>query len=366
MSRLNLIIFFLLCILILIGSCTKYQALESYAETLRVKNKIPGMAIAVVGADTILELFTLGVRRHKHPDMIQLNDRFHLGSVTKAMTSYAAGYLVEKGWIDWSTTIREVFPDWKENIDSIYWDTSLGALLSHRGRIQEFWVEEEFDSIYIEKQDKSDQRTAFIEYVLNRPPITPDSLGFRYSNAGYSIAAQMLEKAGGRSWEDLMLKIFNQDLELNIGFAWPNKTDENQPWGHWIENGQLIACPPDDDYDLDWIEPGGDVNISLPNYCKFIQLNLKGLLGEDNYLQSKTYLTLHTDFDDAVYAYGWGNTQKDDRNYSFHGGSAGTFLVNVTIDKSASVAYIIMMNTDSPRAREVVNKLVKRMEEEYG
>lgn len=352
--------------LVLALSCTENKSLKSYAEKFRVKNNIPGMAIAVVRADTIPEMFTLGYRRHKHRDTIQMNDRFHLGSNTKAMTSFAAAHLVEQELIDWSTPFIDLYPEWKTNMDSLHWQITLGELLSHRARIQPFWVDEEFDSIKIVKQAKSEQRQEFIQYVLNRKPISPDTMGYHYSNAGYSIAAQMLEKASQSSWEELMVSIFNNDLNLDIGFSWPNKIDKNQPWGHWTEKGKLYGCAPDNDYDLDWIEPGGDVNISLPNYCKFIQLNLQGLLGQNNYLQSTSYDFLHTDRNGPIYAYGWADFVKDGRNYSYHAGSAGTFLANTSIDKSQSIAYIILMNTDSPAAREMANTLLQKMENMYG
>jgi len=66
------------------------------------------------------------------------------------------------------------------------------------------------------------------------------------------------------------------------------------------------------------------------------------------------------------YAYGWADFVKDSRRYSIHAGSAGTFLIQAVIDKSEMIAYIVMMNTDSPKARELINKLWEKMENVYG
>lgn len=365
MKATKAIILLMLGFLLLSYSCSESKDIRVFAEKLRVKNNVPGMAVAIVKADTILEMFTLGFRRDGHPDTIQLDDRFHLGSNTKAMTSFVAGHLVENEKIDWSTTFMDLYPEWRTKIDSQYWEVTLGALLSHRGKIQAFWTDVEFDSIYIERQAKSIQRREFNLYALNRAPITPDSNGFLYSNAGYSIAAQMLEKASGLTWEELMVKTFNDELNLSIGFSWPNELDVNQPWGHSTDDGRLTPIPPDDDFDLDWLEPGGDVNISLPNYCKFIQLNLQGLLGDDNYLQAETYHLLHTDRRDSLYAYGWGNENLDNRSFSLHTGSAGTFLAHTVIEKSEPIAYVIMLNTNSPGALDMTLKLRRKMEDLY-
>lgn len=332
---------------------------------MRVSFKIPGMAVAIVKPDSIVEMFTLGYRRNGYPDKIQIDDRFHIGSNTKSMTAFVAGHLVEKDMIDWSTKFIDLYPDWKGKIDSQYWSITLGDLLSHRGRIQAFWTDVEFDSIHIDQQTKSDQREEFNKYALNRKPIKPDSMGYLYSNAGYTIASQMLEKVSNSTWEELMMDVFNKDLNLDIGFSWPNKKDAKQPWGHWTKDGKLIPCPPDDDYNLDFLEPGGDVNLSLPNYIKFIQLNMQGILGNDNYLKAETYYKLHNDPNGPVYAYGWADFLQEGRNYSYHAGSAGTFFVEATIDRSNTIAYIVMMNTSSPAAHEMRKKLRKSMENMY-
>lgn len=346
-------------------SCRESKDLRVYAENLRVKNKIPGMVCAVVKADTILDMFPLGVRRHGYPDKIKLDDHFHIGSNTKSMTAFAAAHLIENKKIDWPTRFLDLFPDWKTQIDSQYRDITLGALLSHRARIQAFWTDVEFDSITINTGSKSEQRHAFNLYALNRKPITPDTLGYLYSNAGYTIASQMLEKASNMTWEELMLQIFKHDLNLDIGFSWPNKNDETQPWGHRIEKRKVNECPPDDEYNLDWLEPGGDVNISVIDYCKFIQLNLQGLSGQDNYLKSSTYSLLHNDPKGPIYAYGWADFLRDGRRFSYHAGSAGTFFASTTIDRSEGIAYIIMMNGDSSDGREMVVKIREKMKRIY-
>lgn len=362
-------LFLILSLLILISSCKKDRNLKELAEHLRKKNNIPGMAVAVIKADTILEMFTLGYRRHRHPDKIQLDDLFHIGSNTKAMTSFVAARLVEQSLLDWSSRFIDLYPDWKNEIDSLHWDITLGDLLRHRAEIKPYWTEEEFDSldlIPIYSITKLDRRREFSKYVLNQAPTIPEHKDFRYSNAGYSVAAQMLEKASNLSWEQLLLKVFNEDLNLEIGFSWPNKIDKNQPWGHWTENGKLSACPPEDDYNIDYLEPGGDVHISLPNYCKYIQLNMQGLQGVDNYLSSSTYDLLLNDRKDTIYACGWANFIQDDHHYSWHAGSAGTFLAQTFIDKAESVAYIFLLNTNSPDAWEVLAELRKKMEDRYG
>jgi hypothetical protein len=52
------------------------------------------------------------------------------------------------------------------------------------------------------------------------------------------------------------------------------------------------------DFHLDYTEPSGDLNIKLKDYIKFLQLNLKGLAGQNNYLKAETYTFLHNGIKD--------------------------------------------------------------------
>ncbi|MEL6944015.1 MAG: serine hydrolase [Bacteroidota bacterium] len=118
--------------LLLNTTCTEPKDLKEFAERQRKKNNIPGMAVAVVKPDSILEMFTLGYRRHRHSDKIQLDDLFHIGSNTRAMTAFAAAHLVEEGLIDWSSRFIDLYPEWKNEIDSSHWEITLG---DHIGKL---------------------------------------------------------------------------------------------------------------------------------------------------------------------------------------------------------------------------------------
>lgn len=98
---------------------------------------------------------------------------------------------------------------------------------------------------------------------------------YNYSNAGYSIAALMLEKVSRKTWEQLTNQIMAKAMNVDVQYGWPNRRSLNQPYGHWIENDTLKPLPPTVDYDLALGEPAGDISMTLPDYAKFIQLNLK-------------------------------------------------------------------------------------------
>ena len=53
----------------------------------------------------------VGTRKRGTEIAATLNDQWHLGSDTKAMTATLVAKLVEKGRLKWESTVAEVFPD---------------------------------------------------------------------------------------------------------------------------------------------------------------------------------------------------------------------------------------------------------------
>jgi len=96
-----------------------------------------------------------------------LDDRFHIGSNTKAMTGFLAGSLVEKGLIQWETRILEVFPEMRSASNEAYVPKTLRDLLCHRARILPFKNESEFDPVPEFEGTAIDKRKTFTAWLMS-------------------------------------------------------------------------------------------------------------------------------------------------------------------------------------------------------
>lgn len=319
--------------------------------------KLPETGIAVVSSDSIYELKVWGYHKISETgaETAKQSDYFHLGSNSKAITGFIAGRLVDAGKIKWDTKFYSLFPGWKKNANIAFYNITLAQLLSHRAGIPPFNTPAEYRKLPAFKGPKAAQRKLFAAYILSRQPAAlPKDKSYLYSNAGYTIAAIMLEKVSGKTWEELVTGTLNDKLKLNAGFSWPNLADINQPYGHWVINVETQSVPRDFDYDLRLIEPAGDIKMTLPDYAKFVQLNLKGLKGTDSMLKQQTWEYLHFGIKD--YAIGWTNVNQNGHDFSEHMGSAGTFTCYTLIDKQSDISYIVVTNDGSPAAqKEVIN-----------
>jgi len=335
-----------------------------YADSIRKDYNIPEITYAVIDSKSTLEIAALGKHSIDLPDTATLNDRFHIGSNTKAMTAFIIAKYVEEGKLQWTTKFFDVFPEWKENSKPEYANITLQDLLSHRAGIQPFQGEND-PEIPNFKGTNQEKREQFGRFVLTLEPVFSDEQNpFIYSNAGYTLATLMLEKRTGKSWEQLVDKVFNEDLKLNVKFSWPENQKQKDTWGHRYENGKLIPVPSTVNYHLDYTEPAGDINIKLNDYIKFIQLNLQGLKGENNYLKADTYKFIHKGIEN--YSIGWFNIYENGKEFSTHSGTAGTYYSLVQIDRINGKAYIIFTNSFSQDTKQGVRLLMRKLKENYG
>jgi CubicO group peptidase (beta-lactamase class C family) len=53
----------------------------------------------------------VGLRKIGSPVLVEEDDPFHMGSLTKAMTSTLLAMLIKNGTLTWDTKLAEVFPE---------------------------------------------------------------------------------------------------------------------------------------------------------------------------------------------------------------------------------------------------------------
>ncbi len=358
MRRITTIIF------LSITTLTFGQKTFKFADSIRTAYNIPEISYAVIDSRLTLEIAALGRHSIDLPDTATLNDRFHIGSNTKAMTAFIIAKYVEQGNLKWTTRFFDLFPEWKEKSKPEYSGITLQDLLSHRAGIWPFQGDAD-PQIPDYTGTNPEKRKQFGQFVLTLERLKPDEQNpFIYSNAGYTLAALMLEKATGKSWERLVDSVFNTDLKLNVKLSWPENQKQKDTWGHSFENGKLLPVPSNTDYHLDFTEPAGDININLKDYTKFIQLNMQGLEGFNNYLTAKTYQFLHKGI--ANYSLGWYNVYENGKELSTHSGTAGTYYTLVHIDRIKGKAYIIFTNSFNQETQQGVRLLMRKLKVNYG
>ncbi len=357
-----------------------HDTLIKYMQQTMHDFAIPGIAVSIFTGDKILNEQVSGLRKLNTNDSIKISDRFYLGSCGKAMTGFVAGRLVEKGLIKWDTKVLDVFPEFKDSSNLTYLNITLNDVLSHRARVKSFNYSFECDTLRsFHGINTKTRRYDFIKWLLKQSPVEIDSVKkYTYSDAGYAVAASMMEKITGKAWNDLIADELFNPLNMTVTIGWPALYDKNQPWGHKVLDGDSILIPqiPNikdyQDYDDEILAPAGDYAMSIIDYTKFLQLNLIGLNGKDSILKTTTFNYLHyCNFDYQVplftyYSIGWAAFKtKGGLTVSKHDGSDETFYCCTTLFKEVNLGVTITANSGDKNAMIGLHTLKDRIVKYY-
>jgi CubicO group peptidase (beta-lactamase class C family) len=145
--------------------------------------------------------------------------------------------------------------------------------------------------------------------------------------------------------------------------------DTNETWGHLVhpETKEFMPHPPDDLYDLGRLGfgPAGNLSLTIPDFVKFLQDNLRGWNGAESLLSTKSYQLMHSG---SEYGLGWGIVDvinEDFNDVSVHSGSAGTFFSKALLFKDEDLGIILCMNRYVEDNNDMVIPLVNAILDEY-
>jgi len=320
-------------------------ALQRDAITLRETYHLPALELCVIDVNGIVEVASGGVRKAGGTDAVTSQDLFHLGSMTKAMTATMLSTLVHEGKLSWDMTMAEAFPAIASVMDSRYSDVTLEQLLTHTSGLAGYTTDREWATIPPFTGTPAQQRQAFARMLLTRPPFGPAGI-YRYSNAGYTVAAAIAERVTGKTWEQLMQQRVFGPLKIRAAYGWPLLSGDGEPWGHRIKNGVVTPHNPSDHYRVPTVlAPAGDVSMSILDYSVFARLHLAGLENIDGSVLSAAEIQrLHQPV--LKYSSGWHEELIGGVLTSWHRGTCDTFDTFVLLQPSRGIGAIIFTNAD--------------------
>lgn len=262
-----------------------------------------GVGVLVLRDGHVIASAALGRRHHSNKDVVTLNDRWHIGSITKSVSATTLARLIERGLFDWETTIAEIsgpdrgrFPVW-DNV-------TLHQLLSHTAGAPANLPLTDNLRRPAPGRARIVAREQAVRRILRKPPLSHPGLMFRYSNAGYVIACALAERLSGKSWEELVVQEVAMPLGLaGAGFGAPpsRRRRPPEPWGHGRLWRWRFALGRDN---TPIIGPAGTLHMTLPDLAAYGNEHLQGLTGDGSLLQAGSYQRLHRPVL-ADYACGW-------------------------------------------------------------
>ncbi|MGD0338394.1 MAG: serine hydrolase domain-containing protein [Bacteroidota bacterium] len=278
------------------------SALATLLDSLRNAHNLPALAGAIVADTGVIGAEAVGCRRYGGPANVTVNDQFHLGSNTKAITAVLLGILVDSTLLGWDSTLPSIFPEYAETMRTEYRSITLRDILSHSaGFVRD-------PSLTLTTQTVRDQRAEVVAWALKQPPANARGQ-YLYSNLGYIIAGAIAEKLTNRPYEDLLMERVLKPLGITTAGFGPMGTVglDDQPLQH---TPQYVPLQPEAAADNPPIyNSAGRLHMSIGDWGRYIQWVLACEAGHPTLLRPETAHTLTTGVvpmpGEGSYAFGW-------------------------------------------------------------
>ena len=340
--------------------------LDAVLEPIRAKAGVPALTAAAYRGGKLLGRGAVGTRKQGGEEAVTLDDRWHLGSDTKAMTATLAAILVEEGLLDWNKTLLDLLPD--VPMDPGFASVTFEALLYHRAglppNLSQSWMVAASTSTDLVKSRKD----AAIELLIAKPAQKPGT--YIYSNAGYIVAGAILESLAKESWETLMKKrIFDKLGMASCGFGPPAaEGSTDAPWGHSGKKGAYVPVAPGVRADNPRpLGPAGTVHCTLADWSKFAHAHARGTKDDGGLVSKASFTKLQTPAPDGDYAMGWGVVAQSwaGGKALSHSGSNTMFYATVWVAPEKDLVLLAATNAGDDAAAEAVDAAFLPLIEAY-
>jgi CubicO group peptidase (beta-lactamase class C family) len=342
--------------------------LADILDSLRYEFDLPALGAAIITANNILDAQAVGCRRYGGEQNITNNDQFHIGSNTKAMTSALMGIFVDEGKIDWSTTLKDIFPEFEENMRDEYRDVTVRDLLAHSGG----FVRE--SGVYPVSGTPKEKRLEVVRWAIRQPHAAQRGVHL-YSNVGYIIAGAIIEKMAGGQYEELLIERILSPLGVTTaGFgAMGTPGIEDQPLQHRVNSaGEVTVIHPGPGSDNPEIySPAGRLHLSVGDWAKYIQFVLQAETGNSGLITAQTAAELTSKVvrmgGETYYGYGWVNfeTEWGGDKTLFHNGSNTKNYSEAWLALNKDFAVIVVTNQYGGNTDTYISTVVERLIDFY-
>jgi CubicO group peptidase (beta-lactamase class C family) len=333
-------------------------------DSTRRAASMPAMAAAVFTRDSVIFFDAQGIRRLKDPTPVTRDDRFNIGSNTKAMTAGLVALLVDDGKLTWTATLAELFPEYATRMRPEYRDVTLRDLLTHHGGLVR-----DASGTFGQTTGRA-QRERFAEWVLTQRPASPRGT-FAYSNAGYILLGAIVERITGADFETLLVQRLLAPLGLTtVGYgppATPGTVD--QPWGHTDYALRGLKARPPGDNDSDFAPlytPAGRVNLSIHDFASWAQTILRASSGGTSPWKAETVremLTPPVPADSMAMGW-WAQTRAwagPSRRILVHDGGNKMFFSLALLVPDLDFGVVVAINRGDKTAGAALATLVNRL-----
>jgi beta-lactamase class C len=323
---------------------------EMQLDILQLIRKTPGAAIAVVKDSTIVYLRAFGVKEIGTRDSVDTHTVFRLASVSKCFASFLTGTMVEDSILQWDDKIATLVPEFQLSNVEETGKLTIRNVLSHTTGLP-------FHA-YTNLVEEGLPLPDLLARLKDVPMSNKVGREYSYQNVAYSVVAEAIRSATGKSYEAGMIeRVFGplnmKDASIDY-FSMVTNANIAQP--HMPRKGGWRKVSINNTYYN--VSPAGGVNASISDMAHW----MIALLGNrEDVISKQTLQTTYTPvieapsknrnygrmqrLRDSYYGLGWRILHYPNDTLVYHGGFINGYRSEVAVNQRDNIAICILANS---------------------
>jgi CubicO group peptidase (beta-lactamase class C family) len=264
---------------------------------------------------------------------------YAIGSITKSMTAYCIFNLVNEGKLKLSDRVSDLLPDYPGPGGQ----ATVLQLLTHTGGIPDYAGDSA--PFLIDDPTRLLSEKDVVALFTHLPPVFDPGEHWQYSNSGYFLLGLIIERATGRSYDDVVHDMLLMPFGLThvlMGYRQPLMKNRVRGYTHG-EDGRVQNAPV---YDATSAFAAGGYQASVGDLTRYIEMLFSDKVSAATHAMMLTQTTLN---DGTPISYRPGalvaSTLQGHRIFS-HGGGIWGFHAYVSYMPEDRLAIGLMTNTD--------------------
>jgi CubicO group peptidase (beta-lactamase class C family) len=324
--------------------------LQRYARKMADSDRFSGVVLLARKNDVLFsQAYGQADKSKRLPN--QMETRFGLASMGKMFTAVAIAQLVEAGKFSYNDSLAHVLPDYPNR--EVAAKVTIHHLLSHTAGLGDFFDKPGISDPGVKRERPRDHFRFFANDPLKFEPGT----SWEYSNAGYMVLGEVIERVSGQEYHAYVQQhIFQRAGMTRTGYALGSTSAPQLAVGYTKMDGDEWKPGPSDGGGS---AAGGGYSTAT-DLLRFARALLDHRLLNEQSVQAITTSKAKANFaPNAAYGYGF-MIQNANGTTSFgHGGGFPGVCTEMNIYPKEGVVFIVLSNYDPPTA----NKIAQRMQE---
>lgn len=316
-------------------SSSKVAAIDSMAERLLISTQAPSLSVAVVENGKIVFTRGYGSASLAPSRRADENTRYVIGSISKQFTAAAVMQLVEANRVSLDDAVATWFPDLTDA-----GTVTVRELLTHTSGYHDY-----FPLDYVRHELLVPRTPAEIVETYARMPLDfPSGTRWSYSNTGYMLLAQIVERVSGRPYCSYVQEHFFGPLGMRQSTCDPRHRGSNLAVNyarHFLGPWRPELLPV-----YSWGEGAGSIVSTPSDIAKWdIALMNGNVVNRESFSAMTTSTKVGSR--DTHYGFGLFVRNRGGVPYYRHGGGVAGFVSDNAIVPSTGDAFVAFSNGQS-------------------